>query len=390
MKKLVRITFAAVLGLMLSLTVSAASGTIASGTGWTLDENGTLTITEGMETEAAGWRDYAPQIQTAVLTKDAHPLPDSPFLGCTSLTAITVEEGNPTFFSDGGVLYLEHDRIPHSIMAYPAANPAKEYVLPETVKNIAPYAFADARYLERVTLHGDMEWILDCAFRNCSALTEVNVPENMAVHCSSNVFEGCTSLDPAFVEEFCWDQVFYDVNPGDGYFNAVKYVSKAGLFKGISDYDFAPDSPMTRAMFVTVLGRLAEMQDFYTDENLVWMSFEDVEDDQWYTYYVNWAATNDIVTGYGNGKFGVNDKVTVEQAAVILYRYAGLTEPPAYDMEEDYTDTEKISGWARAAMRWITAYDIYTGMDGELRPKENASRAVVAQMLYKMPPVYQR
>ncbi|MBP3292828.1 MAG: S-layer homology domain-containing protein, partial [Clostridia bacterium] len=111
---------------------------------------------------------------------------------------------------------------------------------------------------------------------------------------------------------------------------------------------------------------------------------------QWYTYYVNWAATNDIVTGYGNGKFGVNDKVTIEQAAVILYRYAGLTELPAYDMEADYTDTEKISDWARAAMRWITAYDIYTGVDGELRPKENASRAVVAQMLYKMPPVYQR
>ncbi|MBP3294798.1 MAG: leucine-rich repeat protein, partial [Clostridia bacterium] len=199
MKKLVRITFAAVLGLMLSLTVSAASGTIASGTGWTLDENGTLTITEGMETEAAGWRDYAPQIQTAVLTKDAHPLPDSPFLGCTSLTAITVEEGNPTFFSDGGVLYLGNDWIPHSIMAYPSANPAKEYVLPETVKNIASYAFADARYLERVTLHGDMEWILDYAFRNCSALTEVNVPEDMAVHCSSNVFEDCTSLDPTFV-----------------------------------------------------------------------------------------------------------------------------------------------------------------------------------------------
>ena len=142
---------------------------------------------------------------------------------------------------------------------------------------------------------------------------------------------------------------------------------------------------MTRAMFVTVLGRMAGVTDVRSD-----MSFVDVEEGQWYTDYVRWGASNGILQGYGNGYFGVNDQVTVEQAAVILYRYAGLPEPPAYDMEEDYTDTEKISDWARAAMRWITAYDIYTGVNGELRPKENASRAVAAQMLYKMPPVRQR
>lgn len=385
MKKLTFVTLAAVFCLMLSPNVSA-SGILASGTGWTLDENGTLTVTEGMETESAGWREYAPQIQTAVLTKDAHPLPESPFLGCTSLTAITVEEGNPNFFSDGGVLYLGNDLITHSVMAYPAANPAKEYVLPENVKNIAPYAFADARYLERVTLHGDMNWILDYAFQNCSALTEVNVPENMAVHCFFNVFEGCTSLDPAFIEEFCWDQVFYDVNPGDEYFNAVKYVNKAGLFKGMSDDDFAPDSPMTRAMFVTVLGRMVGVDKLARAS----VTFSDVEEGQWYTDAVHWAAVWGLVEGYGDGTFGINDPVTIEQAAVILARYARSSGGVSYGMENHYTDTDDISEWAKGAMSWVTYEGIYTGVNGELHPKENASRAVVAQMLYKMPPVYQR
>ncbi|MBQ2278870.1 MAG: S-layer homology domain-containing protein, partial [Clostridia bacterium] len=104
-----------------------------------------------------------------------------------------------------------------------------------------------------------------------------------------------------------WHNPFHDVYPQDTYYNAVKFVHKNGLMNGMSDDLFSPDAGMTRAMFVTVLGRLAEMQDFYTDENLVWVTFEDVEADQWYTYYVNWAVTNDIVKGYGNGIFGVND-----------------------------------------------------------------------------------
>ena len=383
MKKHTFITLTAALCLMLSPNVSA-SDILASGTGWTLEDDGMLSITGRVETEFAEWREYAPQVKKILLTKDVRSLPDSPFHGCTSLTAVTVEEGNQTFFSDdNGVLYIGNDEISHSLMTYPAANPAKDYVLPETVKNIAPYAFADARFLESVTLHGDMNWILDYAFQNCSALIGINVPEDMAVHCYSNVFDGCTVLDPAFVEDFCWDQVFYDVNPGDEYFNAVKYVHKTGLFKGVSDDDFAPSSPMTRAMFVTVLGRLAEMQNFYTDENLVWVTFEDVEPDQWYTYYVNWAVTNDIVKGYGDGIFGVNDNVTIEQAAVILYRYADVSEIPAYDMEGDYTDTDEISDWAKDAMRWVTAEGIYDGYDGgQLRPKQNAPRALVAEMLY--------
>jgi len=159
---------------------------------------------------------------------------------------------------------------------------------------------------------------------------------------------------------------------------------------------------MTRAMFVTVLGRLAGVTDVKEVVNkdgtpcIEWrlangqwggiaiaQTFTDVEEGQWYTDYVKWGAANGILQGYGDGAFGVDDKVTVEQAAVILYRYAALIETPLYDMEADYTDTDDISAWAMDAMRWVTATDIYDGYDGgQLRPKQNAARALVAEMLY--------
>ena len=48
----------------------------------------------------------------------------------------------------------------------------------------------------------------------------------------------------------------------------------------------------------------------------------DVVAGEWYAPYVKWAASKGIVNGYGDGTFGVDDEVTIEQAVVILARYA--------------------------------------------------------------------
>lgn len=283
---------------------------------------------------------------------------------------------------ENGVTYESAKTDSRRLVRYSPDKPETEFTISDT--SVEPYSFEGAKNLEKITISDGVFYIGEYAFKDCTSLKEVVIDTTWGgVVIPENAFDGCTSLDPAVIEELCWENPFHDVYPQDMYYSAVKFVHKNGLMNGMSDDLFSPDAGMTRAMFVTVLGRLAEMQDFYTDENLVWVTFEDVEPDQWYTYYVNWAVTNDIVKGYGNGYFGVNDKVTIEQAAVILYRYANLIETPLYDMEADYTDTDDISAWAMDAMRWVTATDIYDGYDGgELRPKQNAPRALVAEMLY--------
>ena len=155
---------------------------------------------------------------------------------------------------------------------------------------------------------------------------------------------------------------FVDVNPGDAYYDAVLYVYENGLFKGVSETEFAPDTTMTRAMFVTVLGRMAGVNPLLYQKS----SFTDVEVGQWYSPYVEWAAQSGIVLGYGDGTFGLNDEITVEQAAVILARYAAFTGRSTYTLRtlHDFADSADVSDWAVYSMKWIVNTGIYTGENG--------------------------
>ena len=173
---------------------------------------------------------------------------------------------------------------------------------------------------------------------------------------------------------------FIDVSPADAYYDAVLYVYENGLFKGVSETEFAPDTTMTRAMFVTVLGRMAGVNPLLYQKS----SFTDVEMGQWYSPYVEWAAKSGIVLGYGDGTFGLNDDITVEQAAVILTRYAAFTGRSTYTLRtlHDFADAADVSDWAVYSMKWIVSSGIYTGENGMLSPKSLAKRSLVAAMLY--------
>ena len=111
---------------------------------------------------------------------------------------------------------------------------------------------------------------------------------------------------------------------------------------------------------------------------------DDVVAGEWYAPYVEWAAEAGIVLGYGDGKFGVNDQITVEQAVVILARYAeyaGIYETADLSLEM-FADAASVSEWALEAMTWAVENGIYTGEYGILAPQALAPRALIAEMLY--------
>ena len=82
-------------------------------------------------------------------------------------------------------------------------------------------------------------------------------------------------------EQEKWKNPFADVSENDSFYPAVEYVYKNELFRGVSANRFAPHSTMTRAMFVTVLGRLAGVdQSEYTKT-----SFSDAVAGEWYSAY---------------------------------------------------------------------------------------------------------
>ena len=171
---------------------------------------------------------------------------------------------------------------------------------------------------------------------------------------------------------------YTDIDKGAPYYEAVTYVSNRKLFTGTSETTFAPDTTMTRAMFVTVLGRLdgADVS-VYTVP-----TFSDVIARQWYTSYVEWASANGVVNGVGEGNFGVNDRLNIEQACVILSRYAGMRNSPVAKSKSisDFADASSVSEWAKEGVEWALSNGIYPGQNGRLNPTAVATRALVATM----------
>ena len=134
--------------------------------------------------------------------------------------------------------------------------------------------------------------------------------------------------------------------------------------------------PMTRAMLVTALWREAGSPVV----NYA-MDFDDVDEDQWYTEAVRWAASEGIVTGTGKG-FSPDAALTRESLAAILFRYAGGQADA--DQLGSYADGAGVSAWAREAMNWAVAQGLITGKSGgRLDPGGTASRAEVSAILMR-------
>lgn len=109
---------------------------------------------------------------------------------------------------------------------------------------------------------------------------------------------------------------FEDVH-GKDTTEAVQRLYDAGVVFGNSPTTFAPESTLTRAEFVTMLGRTVDtVVDHATDTG-----FTDVKNDGWSTGYIAWAVENELIQGYGDGKFGPKDTITEEQVNLILGRY---------------------------------------------------------------------
>lgn len=175
-------------------------------------------------------------------------------------------------------------------------------------------------------------------------------------------------------------KTFADVPGGHWAQDAVQFVTARALFQGTGADAFSPSTPMSRAMLVTVLHRLAGVP---TAEGV---SFPDVEQDSWYTKAVAWANKEGIVLGTGDG-FSPDVSITRESLAAILYRYAqkqGLDMSAEGTAVADFADSSAISPWAAEAMGWAVANGILTGKTGNLLdPAGTASRAEVAMMLMR-------
>jgi hypothetical protein len=173
---------------------------------------------------------------------------------------------------------------------------------------------------------------------------------------------------------------FLDVLTTDWYAEAIRFVNKRGFMSGMDNGMFEPHMPTSRAMIASVLHRMSG-GGIAGIEN----TFADVEEGKWYSQAVLWANESGLIMGYSESEYGVDDNVTREQLVTILYRFAKMesqditNQAPLYS----FSDFEQVSDWAKAGVEWAIANGLISGYaDNTLSPKENASRAEIAQIIY--------
>lgn len=177
---------------------------------------------------------------------------------------------------------------------------------------------------------------------------------------------------------------FTDVKEGDWFYDSVDYVVSNGVFYGTSATTFSPQDPMTRAMFITVVGRHAGVKDS-DSASPVYAYFDDVVSGQYYASHVKWGVDNGVTLGIGGGLFGTNNSITRQDMATMMVRYAkviGMNLPEADGTL--FADDGEISDYAKDAVYRLKAAGILYGRENNVfDPKATCTRAEVAAVLQR-------
>ncbi len=174
---------------------------------------------------------------------------------------------------------------------------------------------------------------------------------------------------------------FSDVAEGDWFYESVGEVYESGLMIGTAKNVFSPDKTLDRAMFVTILGRLAGIEGGGVSP------FTDVENPSWYSSSVAWAYGAGIIEGYPDGTFRPNEAITREQAAAMISRFIDATGLRTVKSGGifDLSDEDEVSDWAADAVDAAEKIGLFAGDEnGNLNPQKEASRAEAAAIFARL------
>ncbi len=177
---------------------------------------------------------------------------------------------------------------------------------------------------------------------------------------------------------------FTDVAADAWYKDAVASVYSEGIMKGVTSTTFDPLKSLTRAEFVTILGRMEKCE-----ENLAY-GFTDVPDGAWYAPYVGWAEIAGIVNGYnGDAKAFAGDRnISRAEMMVMTARYMKhkwISFEDSADAKE-FTDKALVESltWASDGINVTRKAGLIKGdAEGNFNPTANASRAEIATIIVR-------
>ena len=173
---------------------------------------------------------------------------------------------------------------------------------------------------------------------------------------------------------------FRDIGQNAWYYEDVYYAAMRGWFHGVENHYFNPSGNMSRAMFATLLYRMAGEPDVFISN-----PFTDVPANTWYTEAVIWGYQSGIIRGTPATTFAPNAALSREQMVVLLHRYAEEYTQADLSTHADltaYTDAAQVSAYAKEAIEWAVAVGLIYGRTADrLVPRDSVTRAEGATLL---------
>ncbi|WP_027088001.1 S-layer homology domain-containing protein [Cohnella panacarvi] len=132
-----------------------------------------------------------------------------------------------------------------------------------------------------------------------------------------------------------------------------KWIGKEWI-KGYGDGSFKPDGSITRAEFMALVNRSFEL----TDKSE--MTVKDVKSNSWEYEQVSIAMHAGYISGYSDGTIRTGNKVTRQEAAVILTKLLKLDTSANADLSR-FTDAARVPAWSKSMIGAVVARGIFNG-----------------------------
>ncbi|MDO4541333.1 MAG: chitobiase/beta-hexosaminidase C-terminal domain-containing protein [Bacillota bacterium] len=286
----------------------------------------------------------------------------------TTVKAIAVKSGMTNSYPAGATFTI-------STTAAPTSNLSSNTVIAYGSKVILSSATSGAEIY--YTTNGDIPTTASNRYSG-----GIDVYHSMIIRAIAIGPGGSQSSESGF-QYIVWENIFTDVKMNDWYFSDMAQACAKNYINGTGNNQFSPNGKTTRAMFVTILSRMIEVNDTDNYE----ATFRDVPLNTWYSGPVAWAEAMGIVSGIGNGLFAPETNITREQACVIIIKFA---DSIGLELEENastsnFMDAAKISSYAKDAVYTAQKAGLVNGRnDGSFDPQGTATRAEITSIIMRL------
>ncbi|QHW33615.1 hypothetical protein GZH47_24330 [Paenibacillus rhizovicinus] len=173
---------------------------------------------------------------------------------------------------------------------------------------------------------------------------------------------------------------FQDVNNVPWAAESIQALEARGIVAGVAAGTFAPNHPVTRAEFIQMLMNALDL-----NSDTATSTFTDAKEGAWYYRAIASAQQLGIVSGKADGSYGINDAISRQEMAAMLYRAAAKANIKLQNTVDEikFADDASIKDYAAPAIKALQQAGIVSGMgNGTFAPAGNATRAQAAVIIY--------